>query len=131
MWVCLIWGNRSVCVPPDPSLTSRSLLAALDTVKNAKTVRNYDDYYDMMCDDDNYLEFELDIPYTKIHEMRSRCVEEDTYRGELVHYYLSTHPQASWNHLARRLFLYDKNRALEEVKGKVKADKGRCVVDDT
>ena len=122
MWVCLIWGNRSVCVPPDPSLISRSLLAALDTVKNAKTARDYYDYH---------LEVVLGIPDPKWEEMRSRCVEEDTYRGELVHYYLSTHPQASWNHLAARLLYYEQNRALEKVKRKVKADKGRCVVDDT
>ena len=121
MWVCLIWGNRSVCVPPDPSLTSHSLLAALDTVKNAVS-----DYYD---DDD--LETVFDIPFPKWEEMRSRCVEEDTYRGELVHYYLGTHPQASWNHLAGRLLYCKENRALEKVKGKVKADKGRCVVEDT
>ena len=121
MWVCLIWGNRSVCVPPDPSLTSRSLLAALDTVKNAKTVSDYGDY----------LEYVLDIPDPKYMEMRSRCVEEDTYRGELVHYYLSTHPQASWNHLAGTLLKRKQHSALEKVMGKVKADKGRCVVDDT
>ena len=120
--MCLIWGNRSVCVPPDPSLTSRSLLAALDTVKNAKTVSDYDD---------NDLEYILDIPFPKWQEMRSQCVEEDTYRGELVHYYLGTHPQASWNHLAGTFLYLEENRALEKVKGKVKADKGRCVVDDT
>ena len=120
MWVCLIWGNRSVCVPPDPSLTSRSLLAALDTVKNAKTVYDYDD-----------LEIVLEIPRPKWEEMRTRCVEEDTFRGELVHYYLGTHPQASWNHLARRLLGWQQHSTLEKVKGKVKADKGRCVVDDT
>ena len=123
MWVCLIWGNRSVCVPPDPSLTSRSLLAALDTVQNVKTVS---DYYG-----DDYLEDVLNIPYPKWEEMRSRCVEEDTYRGELVHYYLGTHPQASWNHLAGTLLYWKQHSALEKVKGKVKADKGRCVVDDT
>ena len=119
--MCLIWGNRSVCVPPDPSLTSRSLLASLDTVKNAKTVYNY-------YDD---LEYVLGIPSPKWKEMRTRCVEEDTYRGELVHYYLSTHPQASWNHLAGELLGSQQHSALEKVKGKVKADKGRCVVDDT
>ena len=119
MWVCLIWGNRSVCVPPDPSLTSRSLLAALDTVKSVKSTSNYD------------LERVLDIPYHKEDEMRRRFVEEDTYRGELVHYYLGTHPQASWNHLAGRLLYREQHSALEKVKGKVKADKGRCVVDDT
>ena len=122
MWVCLIWGNRSVCVPPDPSLTSCSLLAALDTVKNAKTVSDYDN---------NDLERVFEIPIPKWQEMRSRCVEEDTYRGELVHYYLGTHPQASWNHLAGTLLYRKQHSALEKVKGKVKADKGRCVVDDT
>ena len=126
MWVCLIRDNRSVCVPPDPSLTSRSLLAALDTVKNAKTVS---DYYDDVSG--YYLEDVLEIPSSKWEEMRTRCVEEDTYRGELVHYYLGTHPQASWNHLAGRLLYREQHSALEKVKGKVKADKGRCVVDDT
>ena len=126
MWVYLIWGNRSVCVPPDHSLTSHSLLAALDTVENAET----DLYYFDGCGYD-HLEAVLDIPFPKWEEMRYRCVEEDTYRGELVHYYLGTHPQASWNHLAGRLLLFEENRALEKVKGKVKADKGRCVVDDT
>ena len=121
MWVCLIWGNRSVCVPPDPSLTSRSLLAALDTVKNSKTVSDY-------CYD---LEHVLEISIPKWQEMRSRCVEEDTFRGELVRYYLGTHPQASWNHLAGTLLYRKQHSALEKVKGKVKADKGRCVVDDT
>ena len=123
MWVCLISDNRSVCVPPDPSLTSRSLLAALDTVKNVKTVS---DYYDA-----DYLEVVLEIPPPKWQEMRTRCVEEDTYRGELVHYYLGTHPQASWNHLAGTLLKWEQYSTLEKVKGKVKADKGRCVVDDT
>ena len=113
-----------VFISPDPSLTSRSLLVALDTVKNAETARDIDD---------NYLERVLQIPYPKWQEMRSECVEEDeedTYRGKLVHYYLGTHPQASWNHLAGELLSRDQNRALEKVKGKVKADKGRCVVDD-
>ena len=118
MWVCLIWGNRSVCVPPDPSLTSRSLLAALDTVKSVKI-------------DSDDLEYVLEIPSPKREEMSTRCVEEDTYRGELVHYYLGTHPQASWNHLAGTLLYWEEHSALEKVKGKVKADKGRCVVDDT
>ena len=73
----------------------------------------------------------LEIPRSKWKEMRSRCVEEDTYRGELVHYYLGTHPQASWNHLAGTLLEWKQHSTLEKVKGKVKADKGRCVVDDT
>ena len=119
MWVCLIWGNRSVCVPPDPSLTSRSLKAALDTVENAKTSDIYS----------KFMEDVLEIPSPKWQEMRSRCVEEDTYRGELVHYYLGTHPQASWNHLAEGLLHYKQFTALRKVKGKIK-DKGRCVVDD-
>ena len=83
-------------------------------MKNAKTARDIDD---------NYLERVLQIPYPKWQEMRSQCVEEDTYRGELVHYYLGTHPQASWNHLAGELLCRD-----QKVKVEVKADKGRCVV---
>ena len=88
-------------------------------MKNAKTASDY-----------AYLENVFEIPEPKWREMRSQYVEEDTYRGELVHYYLGTHPQASWNHLAGTLLYYDQNSALVKVEGKVKADKGRCAVDD-
>ena len=87
---------------PDPSLTSHSLLAALETVG------------------DNYLDGVLDIPQ---REMKSR--------EEKIKYYINFHPNAGWNHLAGTILYEEQHSALEKMKGNVTADKGKCVVDDT
>ena len=52
-------------------------------------------------------------------------------RDDSVKYYLDTHPNAGWNHLAGKLLYKEQHRALKKLKGNVTADKGRCVVDDT
>ena len=86
---------------PDPSLTSHSLLAALDTVG------------------DNYLDGVLNIPQGKSREMKSR--------EEKIKYYINFHPNAGWNHLAGKLLSWEPQTALKKVKGNITADKGRCV----
>ena len=85
----------------DTSLTSHSLLAALDTVGES----NLNDV--------------LQMPDNKMKGMKSR--------DDQIKYYLSTHPYASWNHLAGTLLYKKQHRALEKVKGNVRPDKGRCV----
>ena len=86
---------------PDPSLTSHSLLAALNTVG------------------DDYLDPVLEIPWGKKREMKSR--------DEKIKFYIDFHPNAGWNHLAGSLLYREQQTALEKVKGNVTADKGRCV----
>ena len=50
-----------------------------------------------------------------------------TSREDMIKYYIGTHPNAGWNHLAGGLLYKEQHRALEKVKGNVTADKGRCV----
>ena len=83
---------------PDPSFTSHSLLAVLDT----------------------HLDDVLMIPAEKRREMKKS-------RDEKIKYYIDFHPNAGWNHLAGRLLCWKRQRALKEVKENVTADKGRCV----
>ena len=90
---------------PDPSLTSHSLLAALDTVG------------------DNDLDGVLEIPRGKRKEMKSR--------EEKIKFYIDFHPNAGWNHLAGTILYEEQHSALEKMKGNVTTDKGKCVVDDT
>ena len=107
-----------ICVPnptPDPSLTFDSLLAALDTVRNAKEVSGTKI---------GFFERVLEIPYPKRDEMRLQYTEDADYRGELVKHYLRTFPRAGWNHLAGRLLYFGEHKALEKVKRNVKPDKG-------
>ena len=87
---------------PDSSLTFHSLLDALDTVG----------------DDD--LGYVLAIPFKK-----------RTSRDDNIKYYIDTHPNAGWNHLAGILLKREQHSALEKMKGNVTADKGKCGVDDT
>ena len=90
--------------PPDPSLTCQSVSAALQTVEDG-------------YDDDNYsLEDILDIPPSKKREIREESTGVDQYREKIVHYYIKTNPNASWDGLAGRLLYYEKNEALENVK---------------
>ena len=86
---------------PDPSLTSHNLLSALDTVG----------------DDD--LDDVLEMPRPMRREMKSR--------EEKIKYYMDTHPNTGWNHLAGSLLCEEQQTALKKVKGNVTADKGRCV----
>ena len=103
----------------DPSLTTHSLLAALDTVRNAKN---------MGMTSIGDLEEVLQIPSPKRKEMRSQHSAEVDYRYHLIEYYLKSHECAGWNHLAGRLLYYEQHNALKRVKMNVTADKGRCVV---
>ena len=105
----------------DPSLTTHSLLAALDTVGNAKDM----DGTGYLVGD---LERVLQIPFPKREEMRSQHSAEVDYRYHLIEYYLKSHECAGWNHLAGRLLYEEQHNALERVKMNVTADKGRCVV---
>ena len=85
---------------PDPSFTSHSLLAALDTV-------------------DMNLRYILQTPLGKRREMKSH--------DETIKLYRDFHPNAGWNHLAGTLLYQEQQTALKKVKGNVTADKGRCV----
>ena len=86
---------------PDPSFTSHSLLDALDTVG------------------DSHLNYVFEIPGPMWSEMKSR--------EEKIKYYMDTHPNTGWNHLAGTLLYLEQQTALKRVKGNVTADKGRCV----
>ena len=83
---------------PDPSFTSHSLLDALDTVG------------------DSDLKNVLVIPR-----------EKRKSRKENIKYYMDTHPNTGWNHLAGKLLYMEQHSTLKKVKGNVTADKGRCV----
>ena len=109
---------------PDPSLTSHSLLAALETVGNAENISEIDN-------SEGNLERVLQLPLSKRREMRLQCSAEADYRYQLMEYYLKCHECPGWNHLAGRLLYWKQHSALEKVKGNVTADKGKCVVDDT
>ena len=54
-----------------------------------------------------------------------------TSRDDSIKYYINTHPNAGWNHLAGRLLRSEQHSALKKVKGNVTADKGKCGVDET
>ena len=86
---------------PDPSFTSHSLLDALDTV-GGSDLKNV-----------------FEIPWCMSRKMKSH--------EEKIKYYMDTHPNAGWNHLAGTLLYQEQQTALKKVKGNVTADKGRCV----
>ena len=96
--------NVTCYSPPDPSLTCQSVSAALQTVEDG-----YDSYYN------NRFEDILSIPLSKKMEIREESIGADQYREKIVHYYIKTNPNASWNGLAGGL-LFRKNQALENVK---------------
>ena len=93
--------------PPDASLTCQSVSAALQTVK---------DSYDIGGIYVNSLENILNIPFSKEREIRVESTGVDQYREKIVHYYIKTNPNASWDGLAGRLLYSEKNQALENVK---------------
>ena len=91
--------------PPDPSLTCQSVSAALQTVEDG-----YDSDYNKS------LEIILNIPRSKEMEIREESTGAHQYREKIVHYYIKTYPNASWNELAGRLLFRKNNQALENVK---------------
>ena len=97
--------NVTCYSPPDPSLTCQSVSAALQTVK---------DGYD--SGGINLLEYILDIPHSKRREIREESTGAHQYREKIVHYYIKTNPNASWDGLAGKLLCDEKNEALENVK---------------
>ena len=102
---------------PDPSLTSHNLLAALDTVGNAKDISEIDIFK-------GDLEIVLQTPTPKSRKMRSQHSSEADYRSQLIEYYIKCHECAGWNHLAGKLLYFEQHDALEKVKGNITADKG-------
>ena len=97
--------NVTCYSPPDPSLTCQSVSAALQTVEDC-----YDSYYNKS------LEGILNIPLSKEMEIRTESTGAHQYREKIVHYYIKTNPNASWNGLAGRLLFSKNNQALENVK---------------
>ena len=69
----------------------------------------------------------LGVPRTickKIHEQSSTTAQE---REELIHYYLSYSPYASWSHLAGWLFYKQHHNALSAAKKFIKAEPGELL----
>ena len=101
--------NVTCYSPPDPSITCQSVSAALQTVEDRYDIDGTIIYGDS-------LEGILDIPFSKKREIRAESTGVDQYREKIVHYYIKTNPNASWDGLAGRLLFRKKNQALENVK---------------
>ena len=90
----------SLCYhPPDPSLTCSRVLATLDSVNGS-----------------DYLENCLQIPQKIREEMRRQSSSAIINRKKLVKYWLTYHPNASWEYLAGKLLFRTRNQAVEKVK---------------
>ena len=70
----------------------------------------------------------LETPDPKWEELRRQHPDHSQLRTALVEYYLKTHPQASWGHIAGECLYRGKDSALQAAKEWIKHDKGMLAV---
>ena len=97
-----------VLSPADPSLTSSSAAAALETMKSVWRVENI---------------FETLYPQ-KSQRRAQHTSERADQKMALVADYLHTHPHASWEHLAGVCLYENEQSALQEIKKMVQPSEG-------
>ena len=95
-----------LCFPSDASLTLPKVLAALRTVH----VWGLGDV--------------LEVPNTKMNEVRQQSASDEERREGLVKYYMDTSPNASWEDLGGKLLSWGEEAAMEEVKVHIKPTQG-------
>ena len=91
-------SNVTCYSPPDPSLTCQSVSAALQTVEDGYDIDGTIIYGDS-------LEGILNIPFSKKREIREESTGAHQYREKIVHYYIKTNPNASWDGTGRETSL--------------------------
>jgi len=97
----------------DPSFTPSSVSSLLHTLST----------YDIIV---GSLGDVLWVPGDVEEELKRKYPEEETQRQEMVKYYINTHPDASWAHIAGQLLWYGHTTLSDELKNKVKEENGKC-----
>ena len=96
------------CFPPDASLTTRNVLAALRTVHDAEILR-----------------LVLGVPGRFVMKLRQQLASSEEEREALVNYFLQTHPCASWESLGGELLYWQyAEDVVRQVKSHIKPDEG-------
>ena len=94
-------GTSTSCVsppPPDPTLTSENLMTVLEEVH-----------------DWHMLGFRLDIPDSKLREIREHYPPDNQCKVSMVTHWLHTHPAPSWKRVAGALQDMGKDSLAEMV----------------
>ena len=91
MLLCLC-PPLSSCTNTEPSLTPHNLTTALDTLP--------DSVWDAFG-------FEIDVPQSKIGNIRSQYRSDGERKSALLHTYLTSHPAPSWQHITDALYRCD------------------------
>jgi len=66
------------------------------------------------------------VPNNVVTKIKSKYPEEETKRQEMVKYYINTHPDASWAHIAGGLLYTGHTTLSAELKNKIKEENGKC-----
>ena len=91
----------------DPSLTSSSVLAAVEGVSADR------------------LASVLQIPYYKRKELREQFPDDEDYKKKVVNFYRNLSPTSSWGHLAGRLLLRGEDAASQRARSLYKPHPGK------
>ena len=92
----------------DPTLTTDSVAESMELMNNWKS-----------------LEYRVDtltgnvrgvVPTSQLREIQQRCSTKREIANECASYYVHYHPQASWTHLAIRLYEQGEFAAVEKLK---------------
>ena len=91
----------------DPSLTSSSVLAAVEGVSAGR------------------LADVLEIPDYKRRELREQFPDDEDYKMKIVNFYRNLSPTSSWGHLAGQLLYWGEDAALQRARSLYKPDPGK------
>ena len=108
MCVCVHYLDQFNLFPVDPSLTSSSVLAALETV------HDLDDVEGILV---------VNV-YDVSDRLRAQHANDADYRTALVEHYLKTSPYTSWGHLGGGCLYWEEESALSVCQRNVQHDEG-------
>ena len=96
MNTCCLLSSPSACVSPsDPTLTVENVREVMAEVGNLEEVGSW-----------------LGVPLSKRKEIREQSSTEREKRLAVGDYWVNTHPNASWERLARKLYQCGEERAV-------------------
>jgi len=61
-------------------------------------------------------------------EIKRKYPDEEAQRQEVAKYYINTHPNASWAHIAGQLLQFGHKTLSAELKNKIKEENGKCSI---
>ena len=69
----------------------------------------------------------LDVPSSKLREIREKTSTSAEYREELINYFIQYSPYATWGDLSGRLYQYECPEAVAAARRFIKRTPGKCV----